>query len=93
MQRITYETARRLIRNNGNRWFTPKVREEMQRVVAMQLATLDPEVLAGLKALNILEDLVDFHKSCFGFVTSDEEHDDLAKIVREAVDTLAEAYK
>jgi hypothetical protein len=58
-----------------------------------QLATMDPEVLAGLKALNILEDLVDFHKSCFGFVTSDEEHECLAKIVREAADTLSEAYK
>ncbi len=42
MQRITYEMARRLIRDNGNsamRWFTPKVREEMQQVVAMQAAS------------------------------------------------------
>jgi len=57
-----------------------------------RLATMDPEVLAGLQALDVLEDLVELHKSCYGFVDTDEEHDALARIVRRAVDTLKQAY-
>lgn len=57
-----------------------------------RLATLDPELLAGLQALDVLEDLVELHKSWFGFIDSDEEHDALARIVRRAVDTLNQAY-
>lgn len=42
MNRNMYKTARRLVRDNGNsalEWMTPKVREEMTRVVAMKKKT------------------------------------------------------
>jgi hypothetical protein len=57
-----------------------------------RLATLDPELLAGLAALDVLEDLVELHNSCFGFVDTDEEHEALARIVRRAADIRNEAY-
>lgn len=42
MHRITYEMARRLIRDNGNYalvWMAPKVREEMTRLAGMKKRT------------------------------------------------------
>lgn len=57
-----------------------------------QLADIDPEILAGLRALDILDNLVAFHKRAHGVITSDEEQDDLAEIVRQAAKTLEEAF-